>query len=65
MLEKIISLQKHLLTMSKEYESKKEAERAVRKAVGLRSEWEDALRCKATVKELEERGLKTVVINEQ
>ena len=51
--------------MSKEYESKKEAERAVRKAVGLRSEWEDALRCKATVKELEERGLKTVVINEQ
>lgn len=50
--------------MSKVYNTKEEAIKAVKKAVGLRREWENAIRSNTTVEELEKKGLKTVVINE-
>ena len=46
------------------YKTKKEAQEAVKKAVGMRREWEDAIRNKATREQMEMKGMKTVVINE-
>ncbi len=50
--------------MCKMYKTKKEAQEAVKKAVQMRREWEDAIRNKATREQMELKGMKTVVINE-
>ena len=52
------------VSMSRVYNTKEDAIKAVKKAVGLRHEWENAIRSKTTVEELEKKGLKTVSINE-
>jgi len=54
----------NFLGMCKMYKTKKEAQEAVKKAVGMRREWEDAIRNKATREQMEMKGMKTVVINE-
>ena len=50
--------------MCKEYKTKKEAQAAVIKAAGMRRDWEDAIRQKATREELEQKGLKPVAVYE-
>lgn len=46
-------MHEHALSMSKIYNTKEEAVQAVKKAVGLREEWENVIRSKATVEEME------------
>ncbi len=50
--------------MCKKYNTKEDAKAAVRKAVSMRHEWENAIRNKATREQLELKGLKSVAINE-
>lgn len=50
--------------MCKVYRTKAAATAAVKKAVEMRERWEEAIHTKATREEMEEKGLKTVVIYE-
>ena len=50
--------------MCKVYKTKEDATAAVKKAVEMREQWEDAIHTKATREEMEEKGLKSVVIYE-
>ncbi len=50
--------------MCKTYQTKEEAMAAFKKAAGLRSEWEEAIRKGATREEMEALGLKTVAVND-
>ena len=50
--------------MCKVYKTKEDAKAAVKRAVQIRAQWEDAVHTKATREELEENGLKTVAIHD-